>query len=125
MMCPCTIHVHVNANLLPYYCQSAKDFLQNAIFSPILFFHPRKFPMVYMYMCVSHQLYSCVCVCARACVHACVRVWLPDGKWSVLGPGFFMNLLTNRILANVPLAMTASLPRRAPYELNSRGVNLQ
>ena len=49
----------------------------------------------------------------------------PDGKWRVFGPGFFMNLLTNRMLANVPLAMTASLPRRAPYELNSRGVNLQ
>lgn len=28
------------------------------------------------------------------------------------------------MLANVPLVITASLPLRAPYELNSRGVSL-
>ena len=43
----------------------------------------------------------------------------------VLGPAFPMNLLRSRMLANVPRAMTASLPRRDPYELNSRGVSLQ
>jgi hypothetical protein len=34
-------------------------------------------------------------------------------------------LLTNRMLANVPRAMTASFPRRDPYELNWRGTNLK
>jgi len=29
------------------------------------------------------------------------------------------------MLANVPLVITASLPLRAPYELNSRGVSLR
>ena len=36
-----------------------------------------------------------------------------------------MNLLTNRMLANVPRAMTASFPLRDPYELNSRGTSLE
>ena len=45
--------------------------------------------------------------------------------WTVFGAAFPMNLFTSRILANVPRAITASLPRREPYELNSRGVNLQ
>ena len=36
-----------------------------------------------------------------------------------------MNLFTSRMLAKVPRAMTASFPRRDPYELNSRGVSLQ
>ena len=49
---------------------------------------------------------------------------LPDGRWTVLGPALFMNLLTSLMLANVPRDMTASLPRREPYELNSLGVNL-
>ena len=40
--------------------------------------------------------------------------YVPEGKCRVLGPAFFMNLLTSLMLANVPLAITASLPRRAP-----------
>jgi hypothetical protein len=48
-----------------------------------------------------------------------------DGKWMVFGPGFPTSLLTILMLAKVPLAMTASLPRLEPYELNSLGVNLQ
>lgn len=46
----------------------------------------------------------------------------PEGQCFVLGPALFMNLLTNRMFANVPLAITASLPRLDPYELNSLGV---
>ena len=41
-------------------------------------------------------------------------MYVPEGKCRVLGPAFFMNLLTSLMLANVPLAITASLPRRAP-----------
>ena len=41
-----------------------------------------------------------------------------------MGPALFINLLTSLMLANVPRDMTASLPRREPYELNSLGVNL-
>jgi len=37
----------------------------------------------------------------------------------VFGPGFSTNLLTSLVLAKVPLAMTSSCPRRAPYELKS------
>lgn len=37
----------------------------------------------------------------------------------VLGPGFSTSLLTRRVLAKVPLAITSSCPRRAPYELKS------
>ena len=48
----------------------------------------------------------------------------PEGKCRVFGPGLLMNLFTSRMLANVPRAMTESFPRRAPYELNSRGVIL-
>ena len=48
----------------------------------------------------------------------------PVGTWMVFGAAFPMNLLTNRMFAKVPRAITASLPRRDPYELNSRGVNL-
>ena len=44
--------------------------------------------------------------------------------WSVLGPVCPINLLTKRIFAKVPRAITASFPLREPYELNSRGVNL-
>lgn len=49
----------------------------------------------------------------------------PDGTCRVRGPALLKNLLTSRMLANVPRAITASLPRREPYELNSRGVNLE
>lgn len=42
----------------------------------------------------------------------------------VLGPVLPMNLFWSLMLANVPLVITASLPLRAPYELNSRGVRL-
>ena len=48
----------------------------------------------------------------------------PDGQCLVLGPALSKNLLTNRILANVPRAITASFPLRDPYELNSLGVRL-
>ena len=48
----------------------------------------------------------------------------PDGQCFVLGPALSKNLLTNRMLAKVPRAMTSSLPLRDPYELNSLGVNL-
>lgn len=48
----------------------------------------------------------------------------PVGKWMVWGACFFRNLLKRRMLANVPLAMTASFPRREPYELYSLGVTL-
>ena len=49
----------------------------------------------------------------------------PDGIWIVLGAALPMNLFTSRILANVPRDITASFPRREPYELNSRDVNLK
>ena len=39
---------------------------------------------------------------------------IPDGMWIVFGPAFCINLFTKRMLANVPLAMTSSLPRRLP-----------
>ncbi len=42
----------------------------------------------------------------------------------VHGACLFMNLLRRRMLANVPRAMTASFPRREPYELNSLGASL-
>ncbi len=40
--------------------------------------------------------------------------WSPDGICIVFGAAFPINLLTRRIFANVPRAMTASLPRRDP-----------
>ncbi|TNN79853.1 hypothetical protein EYF80_009890 [Liparis tanakae] len=43
----------------------------------------------------------------------------------VLGPGLPMKRFWSLMLANVPLVITASFPRRAPYELNSRGVRLE
>lgn len=49
----------------------------------------------------------------------------PEGLWIVLGAALPMNLLTSLILANVPRAITASFPRREPYELNSRGASLK
>lgn len=48
----------------------------------------------------------------------------PEGMCKVLGPALPMNLFWSLMLANVPLVITASLPLRAPYELNSRGVRL-
>ncbi len=42
----------------------------------------------------------------------------------VHGACLFMNLLRRRMFANVPRAMTASFPRREPYELNSLGASL-
>lgn len=42
----------------------------------------------------------------------------------VLGPGAGAILLTMRMFANVPLDITASFPRRDPYELNSLAVSL-
>ena len=47
----------------------------------------------------------------------------PDGMWIVLGAALPMNLLTRRMLPNVPLAMMASLPLLDPKLLNSRGDN--
>lgn len=41
----------------------------------------------------------------------------PLGRWTVCGACLLRNLLKSRMLAKVPLAMTASLPRREPYEL--------
>lgn len=38
----------------------------------------------------------------------------PLGRYSVLGPGLDMNLLMRRMLAKVPLAMTASFPLLEP-----------
>lgn len=49
----------------------------------------------------------------------------PEGMCNVLGPALPMNLFWSLMLANVPLVITASLPLRAPYELNSRGVRLE
>ena len=43
----------------------------------------------------------------------------------VFGMALPMNLFNNRMLANVPRDITASLPRREPYELNSLGVKLR
>ena len=48
----------------------------------------------------------------------------PEGMWIVFGAAFPMNLLTRRMLAKVPRAIRASLPRRDPNELNSLGVSL-
>ena len=48
----------------------------------------------------------------------------PDGMWTVFGPVWPTSLLKRRMLANVPRDMTSSFPRRDPYELKSRGVNL-
>jgi len=45
--------------------------------------------------------------------------------YAVFGMALPMNLFTSRMFAKVPLAITASLPRREPYELNSLGVNLR
>lgn len=44
---------------------------------------------------------------------------------NVFGPVALTNLFTNRILANVPLAMISSFPRLEPYELKSLGVMLK
>lgn len=49
----------------------------------------------------------------------------PEGMCKVLGPALPRNLFCSLMLANVPLVITASLPLRAPYELNSRGVRLK
>ena len=47
-----------------------------------------------------------------------------EGICCVFGAAFPMNLFIRRILAKVPRAITQSLPRREPYELNSLGFNL-
>ena len=49
----------------------------------------------------------------------------PDGMCNVLGPALPTSRFWSLMLANVPLVITASLPLRAPYELNSRGVRLR
>lgn len=49
----------------------------------------------------------------------------PEGMCKVLGPALPMKRFWSLMLANVPLVITASLPLRAPYELNSRGVRLR
>lgn len=41
----------------------------------------------------------------------------PLGRWRVCGACLLRNLLKRRMLAKVPLVITASLPRREPYEL--------
>ena len=38
----------------------------------------------------------------------------PEGQCFVLGPGLFMNLLTNRVFANVPRDMMWKFPLRDP-----------
>lgn len=48
-----------------------------------------------------------------------------EGKCMVWGACLLRNLFSKRMFAKVPLAITASLPRREPYELNSLGVNLK
>lgn len=59
------------------------------------------------------------------CAQSKTSMMSPEGKCLVRGPGVPpSNLLTKRVLANVPLAIMASLPLLDPYELNSRGVNL-
>lgn len=59
------------------------------------------------------------------CAQSKTSIISPEGKCFVRGPGVPpSSLLTKRVLANVPLAIIASLPLLDPYELNSRGVSL-
>lgn len=55
----------------------------------------------------------------------CKLTSCPLGMCNVFGPVTLTNLFTNRILANVPLAMISSFPRLEPYELKSLGVMLK
>lgn len=66
-----------------------------------------------------------ICVYVFVCLETFVLTVCPEGMCKVLGPALPMNLFWSLMLANVPLVITASLPLRAPYELNSRGVRLQ
>jgi hypothetical protein len=78
--------------------------------------------------CRNHRLYLTLFLAFLQLISPhCTDISLtisPEGMWSVLGPACPTNLLTRRMFANVPRAITASFPLREPYELNSRGVNL-
>ena len=57
-------------------------------------------------------------------VHVPIFTCSFDGMCIVFGPALPMNLFSNRMFANVPRAITSSLPLLEPYELNSLGVRL-